>query len=68
MICVVKPNDLNLLRSDILIIEKKTPICLGMRDCTICEKGVLGDEINLLYECTQLDDLRTKYFCFHVIG
>ena len=29
--------------------------------CTICDDGVLGDEIHFLYECTKLDDLRTKY-------
>ena len=32
-----------------------------MRDCTICDEDVLGDEIHLLYECTKLDDLRTIY-------
>ena len=32
-----------------------------MGDCTICDEGVLGDEIHFLYECTKLDDLRTKY-------
>ena len=31
------------------------------RLCTICDEGVLGDEIHFLYECTKLDDLRTKY-------
>jgi len=39
--------------------NQKTPTCLGMRDCTICDEGVLGDEIHFLYECTKLHDLRT---------
>ena len=25
------------------------------------DEGVLGDEIHFLYECTKLDDLKTKY-------
>ena len=29
--------------------------------CTICDEGVLCDEIHFLYECTKLDDLITKY-------
>ena len=32
-----------------------------MRDCIICDEGVLGVEIHFLYECRKLDDLRTKY-------
>ena len=44
-----------------LLMTGKTLTCLGMRDCTICDKGVLSDEIHFLYECTKLDNLRTKY-------
>ena len=31
------------------------------RLCTICDEGVLGEEIHFLYESTKLDALRTKY-------
>ena len=36
-------------------------MCLRMIDCTICDEGVLGDNIHFLSECTKLDDIRTKY-------
>ena len=31
------------------------------RLCTICDEGILCDEIRFLYECTKLHDMRTKY-------
>ena len=31
------------------------------RICRICDEGVIGDEINFLFECQKLEDLRIKY-------
>ena len=40
---------------------KNNNIPRNERICTICDEGVLGDEIHFLYECTKLVDLRNKY-------
>ena len=31
------------------------------RICRICDEGVISDEINFLFECPKLEDLRIKY-------
>ena len=31
------------------------------RICRICDEGVIGDEIQFLFECPKLEDLRIKY-------
>ena len=40
---------------------KNNNIPRNERICTICDEGVLGDEIHFLYECTKLDDQINKY-------
>ena len=35
----------------------------------MCDKAVIGDKINFLYECTRLSDLRVKsmYWCIRLM-
>ena len=41
--------------------RKNSNVPRNERLCTICDEGVLGDDIHLLYECKMLEDLRSKY-------
>ena len=40
--------------------RKSSNVPRNERLYTICDEGVLGNDIHFVYECTKLDDLRTK--------
>ena len=41
--------------------RKQLDVSRSQRICRICDEGVIGDEINFVFECPKLEDLRIKF-------
>ena len=41
--------------------RKQLDVSMSERICRICDGGVIGDEIHILFKCQKLEDLRIKY-------